>query len=128
MFKFMVSGLVAVAAVVMPAPVAAHPSDFDPRVERSIRGDVFRDRGRGRGISRGEAIAIWVAPMIIGSMIANGQERRAINRFDGVVVLDSDLDFRTPSRVFNRNRNCRQVVTSGVDRFGNYYRDFAIRC
>lgn len=108
MLKKIVSGLIAVS--VLATPVAAEAK--------------HRDRGgQGRGhhsrISTGEAIAIGVGAFILGAAASSKRiEDRNVER----EVYDREYDYHY------RRSYCREVISSGYDRYGDYYEKRTVRC
>ena len=110
MVKNIVSSLIALA--VIATPVAAEARNRDGN------GWEQRERKRSR-ISTGEAIAIGVGAFILGAAASRRQpDYRATDR--EVFEREYDYHYRRPV--------CREIFTSGVDRFGDYYEKRITRC
>lgn len=110
MIKNIVSGLIAVA--VLATPVAAEAGHRDKnRWEQ-------REHKRSR-ISTGEAIAIGVGAFILGAAASRKQtDDRATDR----EVYDREYEYHY------RRPVCREVISSGYDRYGDYYEKRTVRC
>lgn len=108
MLKKIVSGLIAVS--VLTTPVAAEAKHRD-------RGG--QDRGHHSRISTGEAIAIGVGAFILGAAASSKRtEDRNIER----EVYDREYEYHY------RRSYCREVISSGYDRYGDYYEKRTVRC
>jgi Ni/Co efflux regulator RcnB len=108
MLKNIVAGLVAVS--VLATPVAAEAKHRD-------RGG--HNRGHHSRISTGEAIAIGMGAFILGAAVSsNRRDDRAIER--DVYDREYEYHYRRPV--------CREVVSSGYDRWGDYYEKRTVRC
>lgn len=108
MIKKIVSGLIAVSVLAMPVAAEA-------------RGRHDGDRG-GRHhsrISTGEAIAIGVGAFILG---AAASSKRTEERSTEREVYDREYEYHY------RRSHCREVISSGYDRYGDYYEKRTIRC
>ena len=105
MIKSIVSGLVALT--VLATPVAA---------EARHREDGRRHHSR---ISTGEAIAIGVGAFILGA--ATSSNRRDDRVYDRE-VYDREYEYHY------RRPVCREVISSGYDRYGYYYEKRTVRC
>jgi hypothetical protein len=108
MLKKIVSGLIAVS--VLATPVVAEAK--------------HRDRGgQGRGhhsrISTGEAIAIGVGAFILG---AAASSKRTEERDADREVYDREYQYHS------RRPVCREIISSGYDRYGDYYEKRTVRC
>ena len=108
MLKSVVSSLVALS--VLATPVAAEA--------RHREGGRGYERHHSR-ISTGEAIAIGVGAFILGAAASS-------NRRDDR-VYDRDYD-RGYSYEYEYRRSCREVISSGYDRYGDYYEKRTVRC
>ena len=113
MIKSIVSGFVALT--VLATPVAA---------EARGRHDDGRRHHHSR-ISTGEAIAIGVGAFILGAAASSGNRRSE-------PVYDRDYD-RGYDRGYSydyeyRRPACREVISSGYDRYGYYYEKRTVRC
>lgn len=110
MIKNIVSSLIAVAVVATPVAAEARHRDGN--------GWEQRERKRSR-ISTGEAIAIGVGAFILGAATSRRQtEERAADR--EVFEREYEYHYRRPV--------CREIFTSGVDRYGDYYEKRITRC
>ena len=110
MVKNIVSSLIALAVVATPVAAEARHRDGN--------GWEQRERKRSR-ISTGEAIAIGVGAFILGAAASRRQpDERAADR--EVFEREYDYHYRRPV--------CREIFTSGVDRYGDYYEKRITRC
>ena len=110
MVKNIVSSLIALAVVATPVAAEARNRDGN--------GWEQRERKRSR-ISTGEAIAIGVGAFILGAAASRRQpDERATDR--EVFEREYDYHYRRPV--------CREIFTSGVDRYGDYYEKRITRC
>ena len=108
MLKKIVSGLIAVS--VLATPVAAEAKHRD----RGGQGRRHHSR-----ISTGEAIAIGVGAFILGAAASSKRtEDRNVER----EVYDREYDYHY------RRSYCREVISSGYDRYGDYYEKRTVRC
>jgi hypothetical protein len=106
MLKAVVSSLVALTVLV--APVAAEA--------RGRNDDGRRHHSR---ISTGEAIAIGVGAFILGAAASsNRRDDRVYDR----EVYDREYEYHY------RRPVCREVISSGYDRYGDYYEKRTVRC
>lgn len=113
MLKSVISSLVALVVVATPVAAEArngHHRGYD-------RHNSYRGHHRG-GVSTGEAIAIGMGALILGAAVASSN-RQVDNR-------PRDYDYRYEDR--RPNRYCREVISSGYDRYGDYYETRTIRC
>lgn len=108
MIKSIVSGVVALSVLAMPIAAEARGRD---------RGHHDGRRHHSR-ISTGEAIAIGIGGLIIGSAIANSKGDRVSDR----EVYDREYEYHY------RRPVCRDVFSSGYDANGNYYEKRTVRC
>ena len=114
MIKTIVSSLIAIAVVA--TPVAAEARNRDGNGWEQRRDDRQHRRSR---ISTGEAIAIGVGAFILGAAASRRQpDERAADR--EVFEREYDYHYRRPV--------CREIFTSGVDRYGDYYEKRITRC
>ena len=114
MIKNIVSSLIAIAVVA--TPVAAEARNRDGNGWEQRRDDRQHRRSR---ISTGEAIAIGVGAFILGAAASRRQpDERAADR--EVFEREYDYHYRRPV--------CREIFTSGVDRYGDYYEKRITRC
>jgi len=114
MVKNIVSSLIALAVVA--TPVAAEARNRDGNGWEQRRDDRQHRRSR---ISTGEAIAIGVGAFILGAAASRRQpDERAADR--EVFEREYDYHYRRPV--------CREIFTSGVDRYGDYYEKRITRC
>ena len=110
MVKNIVSSLIALAVVATPVAAEARNRDGN--------GWEQRERKRSR-ISTGEAIAIGVGAFILGAAASRRQtDERVTDR--EVFEREYDYHYRRPV--------CREIFTSGVDRYGDYYEKRITRC
>lgn len=111
MIKSIVSGLVALS--VLAAPVAAEA--------RGRHDDGRRHHSR---ISTGEAIAIGVGAFILGAAASSNRRDEPVYDRDYDRRYDRgysyDYEYRRPA--------CREVISSGYDRYGYYYEKRTVRC
>ena len=109
MIKTIVSGLVAVSVLAMPVAAEARHRD----------GNRWEHRENRSRISTGEAIAIGVGAFILGAAAnSNRRDARAVDR----EVYDREYEYHY------RRQTCREVFTSGIDRYGDYYEKRIVRC
>ena len=114
MIKSVVSSLIALAVVV--TPVAAEAQNRGGNGWEQRRDDRQHRRSR---ISTGEAIAIGVGAFILGAATnSNRRNDRVIDR----EVYDREYDYHY------RRPVCREIFTSGIDRYGDYYEKRITRC
>jgi Ni/Co efflux regulator RcnB len=115
MIKNIVSSLIALAVVA--TPVAAEARNRDGNGWEQSRGDRQHKRSR---ISTGEAIAIGVGAFILGA--ATSSNRRIDERANDREVYDREYEYHY------RRQYCREVISSGYDRYGDYYEKRTVRC
>jgi len=114
MIKSVVSSLIALAVVA--TPVAAEAQNRGGNGWEQRRDDRQHRRSR---ISTGEAIAIGVGAFILGAATnSNRRNDRVIDR----EVFDREYDYHY------RRPVCREIFTSGIDRYGDYYEKRITRC
>ncbi len=114
MVKNIVSSLIALAVVATPVAAEARNRDGNGWEQRQERREHKRSR-----ISTGEAIAIGVGAFILGAAASRRQpDERAADR--EVFEREYDYHYRRPV--------CREIFTSGVDRYGDYYEKRITRC
>jgi hypothetical protein len=114
MIKSVVSSLIALAVVV--TPVAAEAQNRGGNGWEQRRDDRQHRRSR---ISTGEAIAIGVGAFILGAATnSNRRNDRVIDR----EVYDREYEYHY------RRPVCREIFTSGIDRYGDYYEKRITRC
>ena len=114
MIKNIVSSLIALAVVATPVAAEARNRDGNGWEQRQERREHKRSR-----ISTGEAIAIGVGAFILGAAASRRQpDERAADR--EVFEREYDYHYRRPV--------CREIFTSGVDRYGDYYEKRITRC
>lgn len=107
MIKSIVSGLIAVSVLVTPVAAEARGRDND-------RGGRHHSR-----ISTGEAIAIGVGAFILGAAASSKRtEDRNVDR----EVYDREYNYHY------RRPVCREIISSGYDRYGDYYEKRTVRC
>jgi len=108
MIKSVVVSLVALSVAFVP--VAAEARHRDNR-----DGNRWEHREKRSRISTGEAIAIGVGAFILGAAASRKQpaEREVYDR-------EYDYHYRRPV--------CREIFTSGIDRYGDYYEKRIVRC
>jgi len=112
MIKTVISSLVALS--VLATPIAAEARHRDNR-----DGNRWEHREKRSRISTGEAIAIGVGAFILGAATnSNRRSDRSVDR----EVYDREYDYHY------RRQNCREVFTSGIDRYGDYYEKRIVRC
>jgi Ni/Co efflux regulator RcnB len=114
MIKSVVSSLIALAVVA--TPVAAEAQNRGGNGWEQRRDDRQHRRSR---ISTGEAIAIGVGAFILGA--ATNSNRRN-DRANDREVFDREYDYHY------RRPVCREIFTSGIDRYGDYYEKRITRC
>jgi hypothetical protein len=114
MIKSVVVSLVALSVAFVP--VAAEARNRDGNGWEQRRDDRQHRRSR---ISTGEAIAIGVGAFILGAATnSNRRNDRVIDR----EVYDREYEYHY------RRPVCREIFTSGVDRYGDYYEKRITRC
>ena len=114
MVKNIVSSLIALAVVATPVAAEARNRDGNGWEQRQERREHKRSR-----ISTGEAIAIGVGAFILGAAASRKPtEERAADR--EVFEREYEYHYRRPV--------CREIFTSGVDRYGDYYEKRITRC
>jgi Ni/Co efflux regulator RcnB len=114
MIKNIVSSLIALAVVA--TPVAAEAQNRGGNGWEQRRDDRQHRRSR---ISTGEAIAIGVGAFILGAATnSNRRNDRVIDR----EVYDREYEYHY------RRPVCREIFTSGIDRYGDYYEKRITRC
>ena len=112
MVKFVVSSLIALSVAFVP--VAAEARHRDNR-----DGNRWEHREKRSRISTGEAIAIGVGAFILGAAASRKQPaEREVER----EVYDREYEYHY------RRQNCREIFTSGIDRYGDYYEKRITRC
>lgn len=102
-----VSSLIALAVVATPVAAEAKHRDGN-------RGERHHSR-----ISTGEAIAIGVGAFILGA--ATSSNRRVEDAKERE-VYDREYEYHY------RRSYCREVISSGYDRYGDYYEKRTVRC
>lgn len=114
MIKTVVSSLIALAVVTMPVAAEARHRDGNSWEQRRDNRQHKRSR-----ISTGEAIAIGVGAFILGAATSsNRRNERVADR----EVYDREYEYHY------RRPVCREIFTSGVDRYGDYYEKRITRC
>jgi Ni/Co efflux regulator RcnB len=114
MVKNIVSSLIALAVVATPVAAEARNRDGNGWEQRQERREHKRSR-----ISTGEAIAIGVGAFILGAAASRRQpDERAADR--EVFEREYEYHYRRPV--------CREIFTSGIDRYGDYYEKRITRC
>ena len=114
MVKNIVSSLIALAVVATPVAAEARNRDGNGWEQRQERREHKRSR-----ISTGEAIAIGVGAFILGAATSRRQpDERAADR----EVYDREYNYHY------RRPVCREIFTSGIDRYGDYYEKRITRC
>lgn len=102
-----VSSLIALAVVATPVAAEAKHRDGN-------RGARHHSR-----ISTGEAIAIGVGAFILGA--ATSSNRRVEDAKERE-VYDREYEYHY------RRPVCREIISSGYDRYGDYYEKRTVRC
>lgn len=114
MIKSVVVSLVALSVAFVPIAAEARNRDGNGWEQRQERREHKRSR-----ISTGEAIAIGVGAFILGAAASRRQpDERAADR--EVFEREYDYHYRRPV--------CREIFTSGIDRYGDYYEKRITRC
>jgi len=111
MIKSVVVSLVALSVAFVP--VAAEARHRDNR-----DGNRWEHREKRSRISTGEAIAIGVGAFILGAASRKQSEERATDR--EVYNREYEYHYRRPV--------CREIISSGMDRYGDYYEKRTVRC
>jgi Ni/Co efflux regulator RcnB len=114
MIKSVVSSLIALAVVA--TPVAAEAQNRGGNGWEQRRDDRQHRRSR---ISTGEAIAIGVGAFILGAATTSNRRNDRANDRE---VFDREYDYHY------RRPVCREIFTSGIDRYGDYYEKRITRC
>ncbi len=114
MIKSVVVSLVALSVAFVP--VAAEARNRDGNGWEQRRDDRQHKRSR---ISTGEAIAIGVGAFILG---AAASRKQPVERDVDREVYDREYEYHY------RRQNCREIFTSGIDRYGDYYEKRITRC
>jgi cytochrome c oxidase assembly protein Cox11 len=119
MIKSVVVSLVALSVAFVPVAAEARNRDG----YRGGNHSEQREHKRSR-ISTGEAIAIGFGAFILGAAASsNRRNDRATDR----EVYDQEVYGREYGYHYRR-QNCREVFTSGIDRYGDYYEKRITRC
>ena len=114
MIKSVVVSLVALSVAFVP--VAAEARNRDGNGWEQRRDDRQHRRSR---ISTGEAIAIGVGAFILGAAASRKQPaEREVER----EVYDREYGYHY------RRPVCREIISSGMDRYGDYYEKRTVRC
>jgi len=113
MIKSVVVSLVALSVAFVP--VAAEARNRDGNGWEQRRNDRQHKRSR---ISTGEAIAIGVGAFILGAASRKQSEEREVER----EVYDREYEYHY------RRPVCREIISSGMDRYGDYYEKRTVRC
>lgn len=111
MIKSIVSGLVALSVVAMPVAAEARGRHD---------GNRYEQRHHRSRISTGEAIAIGMGAFILGAAVSGGNRRD--DRVSDREVYDREYEYHY------RRPVCREVISSGYDRYGYYYEKRTVRC
>jgi hypothetical protein len=112
MIKSVVVSLVALSVAFVP--VAAEARHRDNR-----DGNRWEHREKRSRISTGEAIAIGVGAFILGAAASRKQPaEREVDR----EVYDREYEYHY------RRPVCREIISSGMDRYGDYYEKRTVRC
>jgi Ni/Co efflux regulator RcnB len=112
MIKSVVVSLVALSVAFVP--VAAEARHRDNR-----DGNRWEHREKRSRISTGEAIAIGVGAFILGAAASRKQPaEREVDR----EVYDREYNYHY------RRPVCREIISSGMDRYGDYYEKRTVRC
>jgi uncharacterized membrane protein YidH (DUF202 family) len=113
MIKSVVVSLVALSVAFVPVAAEARNRDGNGWEHRQ-----YNHHKRSR-ISTGEAIAIGVGAFILGAAASRRQtDERLIDR----EVYDREYNYHY------RRPVCRDVISSGYDRYGDYYEKRITRC
>jgi hypothetical protein len=99
MIKSIIASLLAIGMVA--APIAAEARD--------------RNHHHRKGVSTGEAVAIGIGALIVGAALS--KRDRKIER----EVYDREYEY-------HYRRTCREIISTGYDRYGDYYEKRTIRC
>ena len=114
MIKSVIVSLVALSVAFVPVAAEARNRDGNGWEHRQERREHKRSR-----ISTGEAIAIGVGAFILGAAASRKPtEERAADR--EVFEREYEYHYRRPV--------CREIFTSGIDRYGDYYEKRITRC
>jgi hypothetical protein len=113
MIKSVVVSLVALSVAFVPVAAEARHRDGNGWEQR--RNDRQHKRSR---ISTGEAIAIGVGAFILGAASRKQPAEREVER----EVYDREYEYHY------RRPVCREIISSGMDRYGDYYEKRTVRC
>lgn len=115
MIKSIVSGFVALSVLAMPVAAEARGRHD---------GNRYEQRHHRSRISTGEAIAIGVGAFILGAAASSNRRGETVQDRDYDRGYDRgysyDYEYRRPA--------CREVISSGYDRYGYYYEKRTVRC
>ena len=126
MIKTVISSLIALAVVTMPVAAEAQNrggNGWEQRQNRSQNWNPGNHR-RDRGVSTGAAIGIGLGAFVLGSVLADRNNRN----LDINPQFDPRFDPRFDRRFDNRRTFCREVFASGIDANGDYYERRTVRC
>jgi hypothetical protein len=113
MIKSVVVSLVALSVAFVPVAAEARNRDGDRGGNRS----EHREHKRSR-ISTGEAIAIGLGAFILGAASRKQSDEGVVDR----EVYDREYNYHY------RRPVCREIISSGMDRYGDYYEKRTVRC
>jgi hypothetical protein len=113
MIKSVIVSLVALSVAFVPVAAEARNRDGDRGGNRSEQREHKRSR-----ISTGEAIAIGLGAFILGAASRKQSDEGVVDR----EVYDREYNYHY------RRQNCREIFTSGIDRYGDYYEKRITRC
>lgn len=122
MIKTVISSLIALTVVMMPVAAEAQnrgENGWEQRQNRSQNWNPGNHR-RDRGVSTGAAIGIGLGAFVLGSVLTDRNNRN--------LDVNPQFDPRFNPWFDNRRTFCREIFTSGVDRYGDYYEKRITRC
>jgi hypothetical protein len=112
MIKSVVVSLVALSVAFVPVAAEARNRDGDRG------GNRWEHREKRSRISTGEAIAIGLGAFILGAASRKQSDEGVVDR----EVYDREYNYHY------RRPVCREIISSGMDRYGDYYEKRTVRC
>ncbi len=112
MIKSVVVSLVALSVAFVPVAAEARNHDGDRG------GNRWEHREKRSRISTGEAIAIGLGAFILGAASRKQSDEGVVDR----EVYDREYNYHY------RRPVCREIISSGMDRYGDYYEKRTVRC
>lgn len=122
MIKTVISSLIALAVVTMPVAAEAQNRGGNGWEQRQNRPQNWNsgNHRRDRGVSTGAAIGIGLGAFVLGSVLADRNNRN--------LDVNPRFDPRFDRQFYNRRTFCREVFVSGIDANGDYYERRTVRC